>query len=1360
MAAPYSPERRSTVERARESWIRRLIDLSRRNNLLYFRDLKVGTLDLSDHEPEAMAMALRGESVFLDRLLPRADQVSTAARAREIRRRALSNLEERGIETLYIGLGMASWPATDGGRSPESVIVLVPVIIGARGREGRTLTVRREGEVQVNLALLHILEVLHGITVSAEELLQDAGDEDEAFDPSPVYARLREATSRVQDFVVTPRAVLGNFSFQKMAMVKDLQERDAELLAHDLIAAIAGDAEARRAVSANRKDIDPRELDRRHPDHEFLFLDADSSQQRVITAVAEGQDGVVHGPPGTGKSQTIANLIATLAAMKRRVLFVAEKRAALEVVLRRLQEVGLGHVALDLHGAAVTRREVMKHINESIAVIRQAVAVDSTSLHRRFVSQRKKLNEHVARLHCARSPSGLSVYQLQGKLLRLPHEARAKTRWRGQDLDQLGQENVEAVKELLVEASGFEGLFLCDHPSPWTGANLRDGNAVQQAMDLATRVARVQLPALLSSLEALVSATWLTPPQTLNEAAALVGLLTEVSTTLTLYDREIFGQDLEALIRALAPASRGLLSVAMAWCSKPDFRQARRTLLMRRHARAVSAKKLLAEASTAASQLRRWQALSSRQSVPYEASGVEAARGHLKELLMDLDLVGAYLGRHDLNEIQLGDLAQLFNALASDAITPSRLPRLLEIERKIAQLGAGAIIPEIRASKPEPDYWPQAFEYAWLASCLDSARATDPALAGFNGRAHDKFVEDFRCLDKQRIKLAIDRVRRTHAEHVIEVMNAHPEQNALVRREAEKRSRHLPLRSLLSQAPNVLTALCPCWMASPLSVSQLLSADRRYFDVVIFDEASQVLPEDAVPALLRASQAVVAGDELQLPPTLFFSAGEDEEDEELTPAPTAGFESILSVMSAFLGQWPLMWHYRSKDEALIAFSNRHIYSNRLTTFPGPGGLPPITHVLVPQVMGRDGEEESSSSEVQRVVELVLDHATKRPKETLGAIAMGIRHANRVYAAIEEARLLRPDLDEFFDQNRHERFFVKNLERVQGDEREAIILTVGYGKDRSGKLPYRFGPLLMEGGERRLNVAVTRARRRMTLVSSFNDHDMDPARSTKRGVELLRLYLQYAASNGRNLGDTGETGIPLNEFEADVFDTLTGKGVALLPQWGASQYRIDLVARHPERPGRFVLAIECDGATYHSTPTARERDRLRQQHLEALDWRFHRIWSTDWFVRREEEITRALSAYQAAVRYANQADADSDEGGIANRPASNPTSSNSGSSREATSALLRGPKPKIRRGENITDYHQKDLEELLNWIKSDGQLRPDEELVQEMVRELGFQRRGPRIVSTLRLVIESARSRKRQHAGPGLEIRTIERSNHG
>src|SRR4051794_19006426 len=420
---------------------------------------------------------------------------------------------------------------------------------------------------------------------------------------------------------------------------------------------------------------------------------------------------------------------------------------------------------------------------------------------------------------------------------------------------------------------------------------------------------------------------------------------------------------------------------------------------------------------------------------------------------------------------------------------------------------------------------------------------------------------------------------------------------------------------------------------SPLVVSQVLPNDRPYFDVVIFDEASQVRPAEAIPAIARGRRLVVAGDDKQLPPTDFFSGpviGTDGDDDGLSLAATgSNFESVLDVLEFLVEPRMLEWHYRSADERLIAFSNAHLYGKALLTFPGVSGPDCLRHVHVPWTPGQADGEESSNAEVLKVVELVLEHAQQRPEQSLGVIAMGIKHAERIDGALRNALQDRSDLDEFFDESHPERFFIKNLERVQGDERDAIILTVGYGKGADGQMVYRFGPLNAEGGERRLNVAVTRARRRMIAVSSFSATDMDPER-TKRGGDLLRLYLAYAETRGEKLDRQSAEAPELNAFELDIRDALERAGVPLICQHGVGRYRLDFAAKHPVQPGRLVLAIEADGASYHSAETARDRDRLRQEQLERLGWRFHRIWSQDWFTHREREVEKAVAAYQAAV----------------------------------------------------------------------------------------------------------------------------------
>ena len=1336
-APQISEERRQTVETARQSWIRKLIDLSRRNNLLYFRPLKTGTLELTSASSERLRDLLIGESVSAAKLLPNLEDDLLAKILRDISRRALENSEEKGLSTLFVIFGMATWPALDGGRPAEAPVLLLPVAFSKK--EGsNSYYLSAVGNFQLNLVLLYVLQDQFKVKLQPEELLAEfAGDEEEGtvLDIKGLCGKIQRLMADTRGFEIGLRVVLGNFAFQKMAMVKDLQERANDLPVHDVIAAIAGDSKAKSAIHAEQTDPDPREFDRIPPDNEFLVLDADSSQQRAIAAVLADQSRVIHGPPGTGKSQTITNLIASLAAAGRRILFVAEKKAALEVVKRRLEEVGLGHLAIDLHGADLSPKKVMLQVAHTLEVVRSSVPVNCQQVHAQLVDRRGRLNSHVERMHCHREPTGMSVYAMQGLLLRLGRTVNAATRWRGAELARLTPGVSQQVTDLLAEAGGLASLFLRTDLSPWTGATLADGEAMQRALDLVQQMHTETLTQCLASIYAVVAQTGLKRPTTLATLKEFVELLDAVERTLSNYSPQLYQQNLESILKDLSPGRNGGLAAAWALCTSGTYRRARAEILAARNGKTTS-KVLFSEVTAAIGELKRWATASEGKSLPMRVDDSAKHVAALERLSRDADFLAKILPERRTDQLSIDELTSLASALEADRRTPFQLPKLNQIERSLEAVGVGKLVAEIRLRKPEPRLWLDIFQYAWLASALEGVSQIDPEIRGFVGSTHGRYVDDFTHLDEERIALAVDRVRRAHGERAIAAMNANPAGEQLIRAQAGKVKKHLPLRTVFTQAADVLTAVCPCWMASPLSVSQLLDSSKQYFDFVIFDEASQVLPEDAIPSVLRGHKLVVAGDAKQLPPTTFFAATDDDEsaaDEEASG--TEGFESLLDTMNSFSPSSYLIWHYRSRDESLINFSNRHIYQNRLVTFPGPGGPPAISHVLVKQEFGVDGQEESSSSEVQAVVSLVLEHARKSPELSLGVITMGIRHMTRVQAALDHALEEHPEIRAFFDPSRSERFFVKNLERVQGDERDAIIISIGYGKDRAGNPPHHFGPLLPEGGRRRLNVAVTRARQKLTVVSSFSHLDVDLTRVRPgSGVELLRNYLQYAASNGRELGDADISGVPLNAFESDVFDCLEAAGLKLIPQMGASQFRIDMVAQHPAKPGRYVLAIESDGATYHSSYTARDRDRLRRQQLENLGWRFHRIWSTDWFMRREEEIQRAIKAYQGAVDFADRLD----------RGATPDNHHENGNSREHASAapayLRRGPRPAIPVRTSIAQYTSADLIQLLRWIASDGQLRTDDQIVDEMVAVLGFSRRGVRIERAIQSAIACWRPR--------------------
>lgn len=1330
-------QRREIVEKARQVWIKKLIDLSRRNNLLYYRPLKRGTLNLSLDNRERWAALLRDETVPLKSLTTDIPDEELRSKALTIWRSAQANQEEKGLATMFVALGMAGWKASDGGRDSEAPVVLLPIALEMRGHAGTALSVHCTGSARVNLVLLHVLETEFGVSISTEKvvsLLQKQEDA-EAFDLAPLYRLFEEACASIPEFAIRHDAVLGNFAFQKMAMVRDLQEGAERLVSSELIAALAGDTSAKQSIGAQTQNPDPREFDKIPPQSEFLILDADSSQQTAIAAVLREQSAVIHGPPGTGKSQTIANLIAAIAAAGKRILFVAEKRAALQVVLKRLQQVGLENIAIDLHGADVSSKRVMEQVAAALNSVREAVPVDCDRMHQRYVERRDRLNCHVESMHRKRTPGGMSVYELQAELLRQEPRVRTETRWRGPELSKIERADPGKMRDLLREAGGLSSLFLRCDPSPWNGVKLQDGSAAQQALDLVVRLSSHTWPDFLAALAELVEAAHFRSPKTLKEAQEAFSLVGAVRTTLDSYSPELFSQNIQGMIRVLAPGRAGGLKALWCWCTSSEYRRERKRALGYRIAGKAPSARLFAELSAAEDQRLRWADLSERKTSPQLMRGFFEARGRLESALGELAKLSSIVSKRQFELQQIPDLTRYIDELSKDRVTPMKLPKLWQLEESLEASGVERLVEEFRRRKINPEDWLVAFDQSWYSSCLEAAEAEDPEIAGFNGRTHDGFVREFKELDRERIRIAAARVKRAYAERAISVMNEHKNEEYIIRSEAEKKRRHRPLRQLFAEAGEVLTAICPCWMASPLSVSQLLDGSRC-FDFVIFDEASQVLPEDAIPAITRGLHLVVAGDSWQLPPTTFFASADDDDfAEDESALATEGYESLLDATKTFMPSEYLNWHYRSRDEALISFSNHHIYKGRLVTFPGPGGTPVIEHVLVQQPLGIDGQEESSSAEVTKVVDLVMEHAESRPKESLGVIAMGMRHAERVQRALDQVLSQSHDLGQFFDPNAEERFFVKNLERVQGDERDAIILTVGYGKDRGGNLPFRFGPLLSIGGQRRLNVAVTRARQRMTLVSSFSHLDMDAAKVRPgTGVELLRDYLEYAASGGRRLGETGATDFPLNSFEAEVFDVLSSQGIQLVPQVGASRYRIDLVAQHPRQRGRYVLAIECDGASYHSGPTARDRDRLRQQQLENLGWKFHRIWSTDWFIRKEEEVKRALVAYESAVAAVDRSQQAVED--------STGSRSDSESSPLNVRTSNRGPRPKVGFRESITAYSEWELMALVEWIRSDGRLRTDEEIIEELLPELGFHRRGARIEGTLKSLLE-----KHKH-GPG------------
>ena len=442
--------------------------------------------------------------------------------------------------------------------------------------------------------------------------------------------------------------------------------------------------------------------------------------------------------------------------------------------------------------------------------------------------------------------------------------------------------------------------------------------------------------------------------------------------------------------------------------------------------------------------------------------------------------------------------------------------------------------------------------------------------------------------------------------------------------------------------PNLVTSLRPCFMMSPLSVSVFLEAQSYDFDLVIFDEASQVHTEDAIGAIMRGKQVIIVGDTKQLPPTSFFSTSLNDEDfdvdsdDAIDYNDAGAYESILDEAVSVLPERSLRWHYRSRNEHLIAFSNIKIYNSQLITFPSSTESAPdsgVEYVYVKNGVYDRGGKKNNIIEARKVADLVFEHFKKHPNRSLGVVTFSEAQQNAIDAAICQKRLQDPRFDKFFIEEKEESFFIKNLENVQGDERDTIIFSIGYAKDSKGIMYMNFGPLSREGGYRRLNVAITRAKHNVKLVGSIMPTDIDLDKASSEGVKMLRSYIEFAQQGIVALEKELTFNYYLDfdsPFEEAVYDFLQAKGYNVVTQVGCSGFRIDMAVKHPTQSGKFAIGIECDGAAYHSSRTARERDRLRQAVLEDMGWTIYRIWSTDWIKDHKTEEEKLINAVEKAL----------------------------------------------------------------------------------------------------------------------------------
>lgn len=1231
---------------------------------------------------------------------------------------ARTSIEEQGVNILYISLGMLNW--YEAGNTQDvrlAPLVLIPVSL-ERSSANERFRLRFTGsEVGGNLSLQAKMFADFNITIPDLP-------ESEEFNIEEYFKDIAHRVAHHPTWKVDADAIeLGFFSFGKFMIYHDLDSSkwpdDKKPYDHHILKALF-DTGFQEALPTATEDHN---LDTEtNADELFHVVDADSSQVLAMLAVDEGRNMVIQGPPGTGKSQTITNIIANAVGQGKRVLFVAEKMAALEVVKRRLDSIGLGEACLELHSHKANKKELHEELKRILDLGKPALAHLQQEISL-LQEHKDELNAYCKAVNTAIANSGLSAQKVIGFLLQIEAE---------KDELKLPKIHIEPI-----ETWDAEKMNRAEALADRVQARLKDTGIPADLLfwgsKLTTFLPHEQEPALQmlratyevtkvleQEGESIASHIGVFVPDNIEKIKVLIGITEFAAQSPDLKELAISDdawllnlQDIQELLdtgKRLAEIHQDYKDIFLPEAWEQNVLEIRQSLMAhgnkwykfiigsynQNNKQLASFSKVLLpkdiniklkyvdailESRRLKGTLEEFEPLALRlfgkrwhkqradwaglkQASEYLAS----AHQHVLDESIPKELL-TYLSRNESPEIAKKNAESLKQKIETHYVSIKNLLAKLEIDEEQRSVNKPIIrdlftqqlnifekwikrLPELHltiawnnledtAEKENLSFltaasthWPEAgmwlktaLQKTWYEYLIEQAITSSAALRKFERTSHEEVVEKFKKLDLLKLQFNRARVALKHWENV--PRQAAGGQVNILRSEFNRKARHMPIRKLIQEAGMAVQAIKPVFMMSPMSIANFLAPGNIEFDLVVFDEASQVRPVEALGALLRGKQLVVVGDTKQLPPTSFFDKmNNDTEDEENI---TADIQSILGMCN---GQGApermLRWHYRSRHESLISLSNREFYENRLVIFPSPGskyrmGL--AFHHLPDAVYDR-GKTRTNPKEAETVADAVIEHALKNPKQTLGVVAFSTAQMQAIQFAVEVKRRKYPEVESFFRSHANEPFFIKNLENVQGDERDVIFISIGYGRIEDGKVPMGFGPLNNEGGERRLNVLITRAKLRCEVFTNITSEDIKISDTTKFGIRALKSFLYFAQHGKFDM----EKEIPLpvkRPFEDLVADQLIKSGYTIRKQVGSEGFYLDLAVVDTENPGRYLMGIECDGEAYATARSARDRDRLRKQVLETIGWKMYRVWSTDWFRNPERELQRLIAAIETA-----------------------------------------------------------------------------------------------------------------------------------
>ena len=1258
------------------------------------------------------------------RLTSYLSETELAHALKNIYRSSRNALEENGANTLFVALGMLKWYENDRSQQPRfAPLILMPVDIIRKSYSNYLIRTRDEDTI-INITILELLKQQFNINLIS---LNPLPVDDNGVDVKRIISTIRDAIRNMARWDVMEEAFLGLFSFNKFVMWNDIHNNADHLRENEVVKSLM---EGRVALTDVEDMADARKIDKVSKPADYAIpIDVDSSQLEAVVESGKGKSFILYGPPGTGKSQTITNMIANALYQEKRVLFVAEKKAALDVVQKRLERIGLSPFFLELHSNKVTKSHFLQQMKEALDVVHTLEPEQFKAMSEKLYEHRQQLISNTESLH-RQQPNGISLYDcIAGYLTTNGEELSGQM----PKPTEITTAKLDRWSELINDLATIFGITGHPNTHPLKGLNPK-----QFTGDLSSR-----LDSTFNTLRQQTDAV--------REAIAKFPL------TLTLSNKDLsWVLETEGCMKELPTQNRRAFCEQDASSVLSEWKQ-------------ISKKWFLPRFFARRSFMDRFRQFGSTLQ-PTDVEPLMKAQKTFRQKLKD------YCMAHDaaftdtfnimLDELTEDRLGQLSAVILPLKETCSKLLSMISVDTGNSNSLVETLCQNIQRWQPNLDklkdwtLWTDRklqLEQEGLqtvTSWLESTNATpaetsnalkkriyhllttdivekDADLSRFNGLVFEDIVEKYRQetrlfqeLTKQELYCRL--AARVPSQTLAAVANS---EMGILKRNISNGGRGSSVRKIIDQIPTLLPKLCPCMLMSPLSVAQYLDMNSEKFDLVIFDEASQMPTSEAVGAIARGKALVCVGDPKQMPPTSFFvSQSVDEEEADIDD-----MDSILDdcITLSMPGHY-LSWHYRSQHESLIAFSNTQYYEGKLRTFPSVDNR--SRKVRLVQIEGTydKGRTRSNRAEANAIVDEVIRRLSdaELSKQSIGIVSFSKVQQNLIEDILLERLAKNPQLEQLA-YDTEEPIFIKNLENVQGDERDVILFSVGYGPDSKGHVSMNFGPLNNEGGERRLNVAVSRARSEMIVFSTLRSEQIDLKRSQAKGVEGLKNFLEFAKTGtiinnaSNSFSDSPSfTGRDEEGLSSLVADELRQQGFEVETMVGSSEFKVDVAVVDPDHPERYLLGILCDGKNYYETKTARDREIVQPTVLGRLHWNVMRVWAVDWYANHEAVVDRIKKKIEDIRNHKEPEESETEA--VPELKVEPLATAPSAPSFSLPHREGRGGSP----SRDIKDIPMSEIKKALIYVTEQSISLPAEDLKRVAAQLLGFTHRGSRIDAVL------------------------------